>query len=465
MRIFPQPLQIGDTEGFTAEKDIFGRHELGTGLTNLVGSVADPMVIAIDGQWGTGKTTFLKMWAGQLRQQGFPVIYFDAFENDYVDDAFAALAAEIIGLVEAEKKSGEPKAKAFKAKAVGALKVLGRSALKVGVKAASMGALDATNLADDIVEALSDEAEELTDKHLGELLTKQAEHRSTLQGFRDALRDLPSILAPAPEPKEGEEPARPKPLIFMIDELDRCKPVFALALLERIKHFFAVPNVHFVLGTHMGQLRNSVNAAYGANINANTYLQKFISLTFPLTDHATYRQDRTSSKYITALKAQLDLPRDDRDFTDGTIHFATTYANIHDSSLRDIEHIMSNIALAVAFTHGNTLRPYPILAGLSILRVQQPGLYVRAKRGTLEFSDVDKAFGFAYQAKDEDDVRGYSDFEKGWWQYCLDPQAPQELVDRFNSGVIYRYNLGSRFSIIQLLAHKVVDNLMPTQKN
>ncbi len=64
MHIFPRALQIGDTEGFTVEKDIFGRQELGSGLTNLVGSVADPMVIAIDGQWGTGKTTFLKMWAG-----------------------------------------------------------------------------------------------------------------------------------------------------------------------------------------------------------------------------------------------------------------------------------------------------------------------------------------------------------------------------------------------------------------
>lgn len=198
MHIFPRPVEISDIEGFTAEKDIFGRHELGSGLTNLVGSVADPMVIAIDGQWGSGKTTFLKMWGGQLRHAGFPVIYFDAFENDYVDDAFAALAAEIIGLVDAEKKSGEPEAREFKAKAVGALKVIGRSALKVGVKAASMGALDATKLGDELVEAISSEAEELTDKHIGELLTKQAQRRDLLQGFRDALRDLPSILTPAP---------------------------------------------------------------------------------------------------------------------------------------------------------------------------------------------------------------------------------------------------------------------------
>lgn len=461
MHIFPRPLQIGDTEGFTVEKDIFGRHELGSGLTNLVGSVAAPMVIAIDGQWGSGKTTFLKMWAGQLRQEGFPVIYFDAFENDYLDDAFAALAAEIIGLVEAENKSGEPKAKEFKTKAVGALKVLGRSALKVGVKAASMGALDATSLGDDIVDAISSEAEELTDKHIGELLTKQAEHRGTLQGFRDALRDLPGILASASEPEESENPAPLRPLIFMIDELDRCKPVFALQLLERIKHFFAVPNVHFVLGTHMGQLRNSVNAAYGANINANTYLQKFISLTFPLTDHGRYRHDRTATRYIAHLRKDMQITPDDHDFAESAVRFIQNYALIHDSSLRDIEHLMTNVALAAAFTTRQTLRPPPLIAGLSILRVVQPGLYVRAKLNKLTFEDADKVFKFDFESEDDNEL-GYSGWEKGWWEYCLKKEISGELNDSFSRS-LWNYQISNRFNIIPMIAHRVVDNLIPAQ--
>lgn len=459
MHIFPRPLEIGDTEGFTVEKDLFGRHELGTGLTNLVSSVADPMVIAIDGQWGSGKTTFLKMWAGQLRQAGFPVIYFDAFENDYVDDAFAALAAEIIGLVEAEKKSAEPKAKEFKAKAVGALKVIGRSALKVGVKAASMGALDASNLGDEIVEAISSEAEELTDKHIGELLTKQAERRGTLQGFRDALRDLPSILAPVPEPSDGEEAVIPKPLIFMIDELDRCKPVFALQLLERIKHFFAVPNVHFVLGTHMGQLRNSVNAAYGANINANTYLQKFISLTFPLVDATDYKHERLAVKYVEKLRRDFNLSPDDHDFAEGACSFVKTYALLHHISLRDIEHIMTNIALAVAFTRRNDFRPHPLIAGLSILRVVQPGLYVQAKRGTLRYEDAVKALILDHHSENGDEDRSYSEFSQEFWEYALKKDADPAIVSRFDSGMGYRFSHG-RHGILKFVANVIVDRLV-----
>jgi type IV secretory pathway VirB4 component len=81
VRLFPPPVQIGEQEGFSPEKDIFGRADHGRRLTNLITAVSDPLVIAIDGQWGSGKTTFLKMWAGELRKSGFPVIYFDALKT------------------------------------------------------------------------------------------------------------------------------------------------------------------------------------------------------------------------------------------------------------------------------------------------------------------------------------------------------------------------------------------------
>lgn len=83
LRIFPRPVEIGDLDGFKAGADIFGREAIGIGLTSILSNVADPLVIAVDGAWGCGKTTFLRMWAGSLRLSGFPVIFFDAFENDF----------------------------------------------------------------------------------------------------------------------------------------------------------------------------------------------------------------------------------------------------------------------------------------------------------------------------------------------------------------------------------------------
>lgn len=63
MLVFPPQVEIGHNDGFTPAKDIFGRAELGKGLTSFVGNVSDPLAIALDAQWGSGKTTFLKMWA------------------------------------------------------------------------------------------------------------------------------------------------------------------------------------------------------------------------------------------------------------------------------------------------------------------------------------------------------------------------------------------------------------------
>ena len=71
MRISLPPVEAGEEEGFTQSKDIFGLKYLGDGMTNLIANVDDPLVIAFDGQWGAGKTTFLKMWAGELRKQGY----------------------------------------------------------------------------------------------------------------------------------------------------------------------------------------------------------------------------------------------------------------------------------------------------------------------------------------------------------------------------------------------------------
>ena len=98
MRIIEPELEIGDLDGFKPELDIFKRARVGEGMTHLVATVDHPMVLALDADWGSGKTVFLKMWAGELRKQGFPVVYFDAYANDFFEDAFLAIAGEILAL-------------------------------------------------------------------------------------------------------------------------------------------------------------------------------------------------------------------------------------------------------------------------------------------------------------------------------------------------------------------------------
>ncbi|KAA0684894.1 P-loop NTPase fold protein [Azospirillum brasilense] len=76
----------------------FGLQPFGENFANLVQRIDEPLVIALDGPWGSGKSPFARQWAGLLRQRKVPVIVFDAFANDHQPDASLALAAEITAL-------------------------------------------------------------------------------------------------------------------------------------------------------------------------------------------------------------------------------------------------------------------------------------------------------------------------------------------------------------------------------
>ena len=90
----PRPLQPADIDPsnpFNQETDILQRSKCAEVLTNVVNSINEPYVLAIDAGWGRGKTIFLTQWMHQLRNQGFYCVYFNAWENDFVDDPLVAL--------------------------------------------------------------------------------------------------------------------------------------------------------------------------------------------------------------------------------------------------------------------------------------------------------------------------------------------------------------------------------------
>lgn len=80
----PEP-HILEEGGFTAENDIFMYREFGERLANLVSNISNPLVVTLDGSWGSGKSVFIKQWAGLMRERGGSVVYFDAFGNESED--------------------------------------------------------------------------------------------------------------------------------------------------------------------------------------------------------------------------------------------------------------------------------------------------------------------------------------------------------------------------------------------
>ena len=73
-----------------------------------------------------------------------------------------------------------------------------------------------------------------------------------------------------------------KPTVVLIDELDRCRPSYAIELLETAKHIFGVDNVVFVLAVNREELAHSVKALYGSEFGANGYLGRFFDIDFRL---------------------------------------------------------------------------------------------------------------------------------------------------------------------------------------
>jgi tRNA A37 threonylcarbamoyladenosine biosynthesis protein TsaE len=67
MRLAPPLPDIGETEGFTKENDLFELREFGERLANVAGRLDEPLVIALDGPWGSGKSTVVRQWVGLLR--------------------------------------------------------------------------------------------------------------------------------------------------------------------------------------------------------------------------------------------------------------------------------------------------------------------------------------------------------------------------------------------------------------
>ena len=223
-RIRIQPSEIKVPEDNPFKNDLLGRQEQAEILTYLLGSLEGPCVLAVDAMWGNGKTTFLGMWAQHLRNQKFPVVKFNAWETDHAGDPFVALSSELTdGL---HKYTDDPLATKIADMKKGATEVL-RRAVPGLIRVATAGILDVSAL---------------MEKEAGQFLASYAEARmseyqgaqQSVKAFKDALQNMAKTLS---------ESHQDRPLVVMIDELDRCRPSYAVELLEVAKHLFAVNNI------------------------------------------------------------------------------------------------------------------------------------------------------------------------------------------------------------------------------
>src|SRR5262245_50829831 len=99
MRLRSTGLQIPAEDPF--RYDCLERKLVIESLTALVQNVTPPLVLCVDSPWGTGKTTFLKLWEAHAQPKGVHVIYFNAWTTDFAADPLVPFVSEIAELAKA----------------------------------------------------------------------------------------------------------------------------------------------------------------------------------------------------------------------------------------------------------------------------------------------------------------------------------------------------------------------------
>ena len=230
------------SDDLLARKDIAGR------LTNLVATQKPPLSISLHGEWGTGKTFMLKRWQKDLENQRFQAIYFNAWEDDFCDDPLLAILGQM--------------SEAFRE---GKFKTLALQFISTGAT------------------FLKNNAQSVLFKYTGVTVTLDTEPngRNLLEDYLNARASKDELKKGLKKLSEAVFEETQHPLVFIIDELDRCRPTFAIELLERVKHIFDVPYLVFVFGINRDELCKSLSSIYGA-IDTDVYLRRFFDFGFQL---------------------------------------------------------------------------------------------------------------------------------------------------------------------------------------
>ncbi len=229
--------------------------------------VAESLVISLNAGFGSGKSTFFKMWKKQIvENNNLSLIEINAWRDDYYNEPFIPLISTIIEIFKKDdnKKKTELINKAKKAlpffRAVGNQIVNKYTGLDI------QAAKDSTN-------------KETSDSIFDSFFKKKEALKELKDSIKNSINNNQNIL-------------------IFVDELDRCRPDYAISYLETIKHIFDIKGLTFILAVDRKQLEASAKAAFGAELNFAEYYRKFIHREIDLPKPEARSYERFASKYI-----------------------------------------------------------------------------------------------------------------------------------------------------------------------
>lgn len=339
-------------------------------LTDIVNTYADGFVLAINNEWGAGKTTFVKMLKQHLVDEGFETIYFNAWENDFDKNPLVALMSEMAVLAESTETEEVFKSVVEK----GA--VLMKNVAPAILKAIAKRYVDT----DAIIDAIENTTEGVTEIFEDEIKL-YANKKKTIVEFRKELE------------KFVDQANSDKPLVFMIDELDRCRPDYAVELLEQVKHFFSVPGIVFVLSIDKNHLSSSIKGVYGSEqINTEEYLRRFIDLEYSIPypsigNYCRYLYDYYSFDdfFKSERRKKIDVFRDDGNSFIQAANLIFTNSN---ATLRQQEKIFGQTRLVLStFPANEYVFPF-LIQVLVFLKTMKPEIFKKIVSASLSIQEL-----------------------------------------------------------------------------
>ncbi len=242
-------------------------------LQGLLKVVDTPYVIGLDGGYGTGKTHFATRFAVQMDSK-IKTLYFSAWEKDYIAEPLNVFVEQIIWLVKKEQEVIDEQTKPIIARVIETWWKTTKFNLKFCCEKLPVS----------------------IDTDIKQFITEINNIGLTEDIFQEAKRSLAEYIKLLPKGK----------LVFIVDDLDRCRPDTAVKVLEIIKHFFDIEGLIVVLPTNQARMKLYIDAFYGIPVDAyqrlgnqEDYLRKFFNEVIDIpnlnyekicTDHITEKE-------------------------------------------------------------------------------------------------------------------------------------------------------------------------------
>lgn len=231
------------------------------------------VVMAIDAPWGEGKSYLIERLCKDIKERKHPVIHFNAWENDFSNDPIVSFLSEMSeGL-----RNEFPTHRAIVDKVTEAsLKV----AKKVGITIMAGIVKKTVGVSvDEIASTWGDKPPKGSDSFSvdinKDIFNSHIEKKDALEKFKSRMSELVQTI-------QKQESQKHLPIFVIIDELDRCRPDFSIALLEGVKHLFSLDGVIFLIAANKKEFSNSIKVLYGSSFDSTMYLKRFFDIDYVL---------------------------------------------------------------------------------------------------------------------------------------------------------------------------------------